>query len=115
MAIRIGTLRHRVKLQQRSTAQDASGGQVTTWSDVATVWADIQPLSGRELLAAQAVNSEVSHQIVIRWQPAFATPKSVAALRILYGSRIFNIAAALNEDERNRTLTLQATEGLNDG
>lgn len=115
MAIRAGILRRRLTVQQRTTAQDSSGGQLTTWSDVATVWGDIQPLTGRELVTAQAVSTEVSHQITIRWQPAFASPKSVAAMRVSYAGRLFNIHAAINEDERNRTLTLMASEGTNDG
>jgi len=49
MALRIGTLRKRLLLQSRSTAQDSSGGQSVTWTDVATVWGEIQPLTGHKL------------------------------------------------------------------
>lgn len=115
MGLRTGTLRHRAKLQQRSAAQDTLGGQITTWSDVATIWCDIQPLSGRELLAAQAVQSDVEYSVVARYRSEFATPKAVAAMRLLYGSRMLNIVACMNVDERNRTVELRCSEGLNDG
>ena len=113
--MRSGALSQRITLQQRAVAQDATGGQLATWSDVATVWAEVTPLSGRELIAAQAVASETSHQITLRWQPAFADPQTVAALRVVMNGRCFNISAAINEDERNRTLTLLVSEGVNDG
>ena len=115
MGLRAGALGQRITLQQRSTAQDATGGQLATWSDVATVWAEVTPLSGRELIAAQAVASETSHQITLRWQPAFADARAVTAMRVVYNGRHFNINAAINEDERNRTLTLLVSEGVNDG
>ena len=115
MGLRAGALGQRITLQQRAVAQDATGGQLATWSDVATVWAEVVPLSGRELIAAQAVASETSHQITMRWQPAFANPKTVAAMRVVMNGRCFNINAAINEDERNRALTLLVAEGVNDG
>ena len=115
MGLRAGALGQRITLQQRTLAQDATGGQLATWTDVATVWAEVVPLSGRELIAAQAVASETSHQITLRWQPVFADPKTVAALRVVYNGRLFNINAAINEDERNRMLTLLVSEGMNEG
>ena len=115
MGLRAGALGQRITLQQRSVAQDATGGQLATWADVATVWAEVTPLSGRELIAAQAVASETSHQITMRWQPAFADPKTVAALRVVMNGRLFNIKASINDDERNRTLMLLVAEGVNDG
>lgn len=115
MALRIGTLRKRLLLQSRSTAQDSSGGQSVTWSDVATVWGEIQPLTGHKLMSAQAVHSEVTHQIIVRWQSALANPQTVAAMRVVYNGRHFNIRASINEDERNRSLTLLTSEGMNDG
>ena len=113
--MRSGALSQRITLQQRAVAQDATGGQLATWSDVATVWAEVTPLSGRELIGAQAVASETSHQITMRWQPAFADPQTVAALRVVMNGRCFNINASINEDERNRALVLLVSEGVNDG
>lgn len=113
--ISAGRLNRRIIIQQRAVTQDSSGGQVETWTAVATVWSAIEPLTARELMAAQAVQSEVSHSITIRWQAAFADPKAVAAMRAVYGARIFNIAGSMNTEERNRELILTASEGLNKG
>lgn len=113
--MRAGDLRHRVTFQSRSIASDAFGAQSTLWSNVATVSADVSPLTGRELQAAQATNVEISHLVTIRYQALFAGPKTVAAMRIMYGDRIFNIHSSLDQDERHKSIQLTCSEGLNDG
>ena len=113
--LRAGQLSRRLRLQSRSASQDSFGGQNLVWSDVATVWAEIRPITGRELENARRIASEVSHQILVRYQPLLADSKVVAGYRALYKGRIFNIHASMNEDERNTVLTLLASEGMDDG
>lgn len=115
MALSAGTLRKRITIQQQSPSVDSYGQQVSTWTDVATVWASIEPSVGRELMAAQAVSLAQPTTITIRWQPIFASPKAVAAMRAIYNGRIFNLYSVENESEHNSVLTLLASEGLNDG
>jgi len=59
--------------------------------------------------------SEISHQITVRYQALFADTREVSAYRILYRTRIFNIHAAINDEERNAVITLLASEGLDEG
>jgi SPP1 family predicted phage head-tail adaptor len=118
--MRAGDLRRRVTFQTRDTTQDAFGGQVTTWTDYLTgVPADIQSLTGSELLAAQAMASVVTHQITVRYTDLLADQKAVAAMRVVYVNasvtRYFNVSAAMNVDERNRQIQLLCAEGLNLG
>lgn len=68
MAIAAGRLRHRVRIEQRTLSQNELGGVLEDWQEVATVWAAIEPLSGRELIAAQQVNSKVTARLVIRYR-----------------------------------------------
>ena len=114
-SIRSGQLTRRLRIQSRSSAQDSFGGPQLSWGDVATVWADIQPLSGRELESAQRLASEITHQIIVRYQPILADTRVVAGYRALYKARIFNIHACMNENERNAVVVLLASEGLDDG
>ena len=118
--MRAGTLRRSIDFQVRATTQDTFGQQQTTWADYLTgVRADIQPLSGRELLAAQAINASVTHQIDIRYSSALADPVAVARMRIKYVTptvtRYFNIASSINDNERNKQITLSVSEGENLG
>jgi len=115
VVFKAGDFRHRVTIQRRSTTIDAVGGQSNVWTDVATVWAIIEPASGRELLAAQAMQLDQPATITLRYQPQFSDPKTMAAMRAVYGSRIFNIASVQNAEERNRILVMTCSEGLNDG
>lgn len=111
--MRSGNLRHRVTLQQLvagSPQQDAGGAPDEAWTDVVTVWADIQPLKGRELLAAQQVQSEVSGTVRIRYRSG-VTP----AMRAKFGTRYYDILAAIDPGERHRELLLYTREGVNRG
>lgn len=119
MAIRSSNLNRRIKLQQRSTAVDSFGGQSTAWTDVTTVWGQLEELTEREMMAAAAVQSAVTHKLVIRYQPQFADPKKMAAMRATLTkdsvTRIFNIHGSADQDEKRRFLELTVEEGLNDG
>lgn len=113
--IRAGDLRKRVTIQSRNVTQDAAGQAIDNWTTLFVGWAEILPLTGRELMAAQAVQSSATHNIHMRYRTEFANPKAVADMRAVYMSRVFNIHAALNQDERNRMVELVAEEGLNSG
>ena len=108
--MRSGDLRRQVLIQQRGTTTDSYGQRSTTWSDVATTMADIQPLQGRELEIAQAINAEVSHTVVMRYRTGIT-----AAMRLVYQGRKFAIHAVTDVDTRHKTLQLTCAEGLSDG
>jgi len=102
----IGKLRHRVTIQKVTVTQDADTGEVSeTWSTLGQVWAEVAPLSGRELFAAQQVEAQVSHQVTTRYR-GDVTPN----MRISHNSRTLNIESVINPGERNRELQLLCTE-----
>lgn len=62
--ISAGQMSQRVRIQQPTVAKDALGAPTQTWSDIATVWADIQPISGREArIADRIVEASVTIEI----------------------------------------------------
>lgn len=111
----IGALCHRVSIQQRGATVDGYGQQVTTWTTVASAWAKIEPLTGREQLAAAELRASVSHKITMRYRSIFANPQTAAQYRLVYGSRYFDITASLNPEERGVWIVLDCTEGLSNG
>jgi SPP1 family predicted phage head-tail adaptor len=113
--MRASTLRHRVTIQARNTSTDALGQPTSTWSDVATVWAEVNPLSGRELLLAQAGRAQISGVVTIRYQQQFANPVEMAARRILYSGRILNITSSRDVDEMHQYIEFSYSEGTNEG
>lgn len=108
--LRAGELDRRIKLQARSTTKTDSGTELLTWTDVATVWANIQPLSGRELVGADAVNAELTHLILIRYRQGVT-----ARMRAIYGTRIFDINAVVEPQMAHVSLQLLCTEGMDEG
>lgn len=104
--IKAGTLNRRVALQIATETQDTVGQVQQTWSAVGTYWASIMPLSGRELVNAQQLRADVSHEVRMRFPVGTITTKH----RLVYGSRVFHIGAVLNEGEGNVEYRILATE-----
>lgn len=100
-----GKLRHQLTIQTRSTTADSVGQPVESWTDGQTVWASVNPLQGRELEYAQAVNSETSHKVTIRYLSGLTTGN-----RLKFGTRVFEILSIINMDERNIQLVLMCKE-----
>ena len=110
-AIRTGDLRRRITIQQRSSeSPDGFGQASTSWTDVVSTWADIQPMNGRELMSAQAQQSEVTHQVEIRYRTGV-----LPRMRVVYQSRVFDIQSVIDVGMQHRRLQLQCSEGLNQG
>lgn len=111
-----GLFRHRVTIQQRSTAQDESGQQSGAWRTLmADLPAEIDTLSVREVVAAQANNIEATHRISVRWLRELDDPVAVGALRVLFRGRVMDIKSAVNVDERDREIRMLASQGLTQG
>ncbi len=102
----IGSLRRRVTLQAETHVSDEAGGYAVGWADVATVWAEIAPLSGREYYISRRLEGHVTHRVRMRYRPAVTT-----SMRIAYDGRVFNIRAVVNRSEAGRWLELIAEEG----
>lgn len=100
-----GRLRHRVKLQRYDRVSDGMGGYEEQWVDVATVWASVEPLQGRERFEAQQVQATTSHRVRMRYR-SDVKPE----MRVLFGSRILHIQAVVDPQERHRELQLLCEE-----
>lgn len=114
--VRAGDLNRLVSVQQRSTTQDAIGGQTHTWTEIKQVYAAIEVAGVRAMMAAQALQTAITHTIEVRYDAdLFADPRAAAKLRIVYGSRNFDVQGMENVQERNRRVVLTCIEGLSEG
>lgn len=100
-----GTLRHRVTLQSFTTSPDVYGEPIKTWADLATVWAAVEPLRGREYFQAQQTHAEVSYRVRIRHRADI-----LPTMRVLHAGKTLEILSVINIDERNRELHLMCKE-----
>lgn len=108
-----GQLRHRIQIQHKVTGspqQNAAGEPNTSWSTFLSVWASVDPVTGREPYLTQEHLNATTHKVKVRYRDGIT-----GAMRVLFGDRVFDIKAVLNWGERNRELLLLCEEGLNNG
>ena len=104
--VKSGELRHVVNIQQQARTPNASGGYTETWNDFAVnLYCKIEPLAGEERYLREQINDELTHRITMRYYPGVSSK-----MRVLYGTRVFQIEQVLNTEERNRVLTLYTRE-----
>lgn len=105
--------RNRVTLQSLIETADTAGGFVSSWQTVATLWAQVTPVAERGIMGGgeqqQAMQQQASqwYRITLRYRIGMT-----AAMRIVMGSRVFNIRRVTNKDEQNTILELMAEEGV---
>lgn len=100
-----GKLRNSITIQKDTPTRDGYGAEVASWSTHASRWAWIQPLNGSEKYVSQQIQAITTHQITIR----FATgvlPK----MRVLFGTRVFDIVQVLDLEEKGTELKLVCKE-----
>ena len=100
--MRAGTLDQRVSLWRLSGGFDELGQPLPDeWTLVGTVWACVQPLRGREYIAAQAALSEITTKVTMRHRPG-VTPD----LKVTHEGRDYQIQSVIDPDSAGRELHL---------
>ena len=104
--MKAGQLRHRITIQSYTTTN--THGEITkTWSTFKTVWARIEPITGREWLESGIVEAEVTHRVTIRYL-ANVKPQ----MRIYYDSKYYDIMYIENTEMRDRQMILMCKENV---
>lgn len=106
-----GKLRHRVSIERITRTQDQVTGAISeTWTEIAKVWAAVEPLSAREFVQSAAGQSEVTARITIRTRDILATD------RIIHRGTVYNIRGVLSDkDSGLEYITLPVAAGVNEG
>lgn len=87
--MKAGELRHRIEIKRRQVAYDNLGHEQEAWTSIATVWAEVKELSGRELERARQLVAEATIQVRTRASGMLATD------RVLFKNRTFDIASVI--------------------
>lgn len=88
--MKAGPLRDRITVQAPSVIQDDAGQPLTTWTDVALLWANVQYTSGLSAIRSGMDTSNVKASIRIRYR-AGINP----GMRVMFGTTEFSIEAVL--------------------
>ncbi|URD41439.1 phage head closure protein [Pseudomonas sp. BYT-5] len=110
-----GKLRHRIDIQELVPVRDpvtlefGEPEWVTHWEKCP---ARVEPLSARDLVAAQAAQSEATARMVIRYRPGV-----LSTMRIVYRGEVYSIEGPPLEDDKSglEYLTLLVSKGVKDG
>ena len=106
MGLQAGKLDRRVTLQTNGPTQDTTGQPIESWTEIDEVWAEVVPLRGREFLAAQQVNADVTTRFLIRYRSDVGP-----ADRVLYDSVGYDILS-LTEVGRQEGLEILAKRNV---
>lgn len=100
--MRAGKMKRRVIFQKSESHRSPSGQVIFEWSDLATVWAEIKGISGRERMASGAIFSEATVRIWTRYRDDITT-----ANRVIYSlpniqGQIYSILAVIPDTDYSR-------------
>ena len=100
-----GLLNRRLTLEAPVEAADGAGGVTRSHSAVATLWAQLAPVSAERAFEAARLGARVTHHIGIRFSDDITTKH-----RFRDGDRIFRIVSLRDRDDRKRFLQIEAEE-----
>ncbi|WP_038207890.1 phage head closure protein [Xenophilus azovorans] len=96
-----GKLGQRVVIERLVQGQGPIGQPINEWVTLATVWAAVEPLNGREFFAADAAQSEVTTRIRMRYRDDITS-----ADRIDHEGTLYDIQSIINPRSGDAELVL---------
>lgn len=100
-----GSLRAELALQACTTAPDGLGGHAESWTETATVFARIEPVSATSVFGPDQTIETVTHRVTIRWRTGVAS-----GMRFVRQDRIFDIVTVHDPDDSGRYLVCRVRE-----
>lgn len=105
-----GDLSHKLRIEYKVETQSGSGAVTPVWTLLASVWGDLQPLKGKEFIAAEQMTSKIEATAYIRYRTDVT-----ANMRIVFKSVNYNIEAVLPDPRFAERLLLMLSAGANNG
>lgn len=98
-------MNRRITLQTVTRTPDGGGGYTETPVDVATVWASVEPLMGKQQVEAMQTGLQRPHRFRMRWRAGVD-----GSTRIAYAGRRFDITSVTDAADGHRELVILADE-----
>lgn len=99
--MKAGALDQRIVIERLVEGYDELGQPINTWLPIVQTWAHVQPLVGREYLAAGALLSEVTARVRMRYRPGIT-----AADRVIHNGKVYGITSVADVHSSRRELHL---------
>lgn len=104
-----GDLRHRVQLYAKTVARNATGEEVVTWTQQATLWAKVEVIGGAETILQDQAAATLTHTVTIRYYGGL-----VPTMRVIWligdGTTRTLIVHSATEDTKCRMMVLACSE-----
>jgi SPP1 family predicted phage head-tail adaptor len=104
MTVRAGLLDRRVRLERRFEEIDDSGQSIVRWLPLATVWARVELLGGREGFGQQQWVATGDVRFTIRWRDD-VTPLH----RVVHDGCAFDVVSVAEDGRREALLVVGRT------
>ncbi len=105
-----GELDQRLRIESQNNAADGQGGFTKGWSTVATVWAEVEPITGREGVEADRLEFALRYRITIRTGQTFDT--SARLVWTSNGNKVLNIREIHDAGGRQNFVMIIAESGV---
>ena len=99
--MKAGALDQRIVIERLVEGYDELGQPINDWLPIVTTWAAVEPLTGREFIAAQAAQSEVTARIRMRFRPWMT-----AEDRVIHDGTTYGIVSVIDVRSDHRELVL---------
>jgi head-tail adaptor len=103
-------LNRALELQEVIRTTDGAGGYTEVWTVLGTLWSEVLPGSGSDVLGEERMLSAVPYRVTVRGAPVGAASRPKAGQRFREGARLFLIQAVTERDPGGRFLTCFARE-----
>lgn len=107
--MRSGQLRHFITIKTPQESKNSYGEKTFSYIDFLHCWSDAKPIKTTERFVSSRLNTEVNYQFRIRYVDGVEHN-----MRVIFGTRVFDIDSILNVNERNRELIILASEVFDD-
>lgn len=98
---------HRVSLQKEVQKTGDYGEIISSFEEIAQVWADIVPKKTTQNFSTMKHNVDITHEIEIRYREDAKDSK-----KIIFGKREFDVLSAYCENEEYEILIFEVKEKL---
>lgn len=100
-----GRFRHLARIERKGTpTRDAMGGEVLAWELVADVRCAIEPLRGREYIAARAERADLTTRIVLPYRPGLTVD-----MRVVHRGTAYDVRDLIDVRGERRELELMCS------
>jgi head-tail adaptor len=92
-------------LEGAQRTPDGAGGFIEAWSALGTLWAEVLPGSGSDVLGEERMLSAVPYRVTVRGAVVGSSSRPKAGQRFREGTRLMLIQAVTERDPQGQYLT----------